>query len=314
MKISLKSGLEDLLGPADGRYFGAGHRKVTYGVAGARGADADRVDVVGRVDYPSDWSLNSDGTPRLPHLSSVDAVVFAALAAKTLLGQLSSDVESTWIRGVELRGGAAPWLDLLRIPISMTVDHPDGFDPSLPVRAQIGNIRARLDLGTRAGSSSDLDPGDSWSVYGMPANRISPKTTIEVLERDRGVLRACHEFEASPVKFAACPSGIEAAYWPAMTIVDYLVTMGQLTQALVYEVSERGRGQMSNLWMRTMRIDGVAQPETLPTQIITSTELRRDRIIDRPSGRIHDLRVVSLASNGVVAEATLAYTEISDAA
>lgn len=104
--------LEEALGPAAGRFFGAGYRTVKHKLEGER-KDPDVFEGVGHVSYPEDWSVREDGTRRTPHLSTIDAVTLPLQA-----------ISRTWHRppgefvsAIHLRAGSQPWLDLETVPV-----------------------------------------------------------------------------------------------------------------------------------------------------------------------------------------------------
>jgi len=300
--------LEDLLGPSEGRYFAAGYRGVVHSlapVAEEAGADAPPT-TTATVRYPRDWSTDGAGRPRTPHLSSVDAVILVTLAFERVLGP---DAADRWISDVELRGGTEPWWDLDAVPVTVAAEPTaDGTRLS----GKVGNIRAvlqRRDSRRQSGPvSRTAPPRDAApSVYGDAFRRTVATTRVHPVDRVTQSVRAAHRFTADDSESSPAASGIEAAYPPALTVLDYLVTMGQLTQVLVFELAGTGRAAVGNLWMRSLRILGVPHPEPLPATLTTTTTLVRDRLLTRAGSAVHDVLVVSEASNGVRAEGKLAW-------
>jgi hypothetical protein len=296
--------LEDLLGPSEGRYFAAGYRGVVHSlapVAGGRGSDAP-LTTTATVRYPRDWSTDGAGHARTPHLSSVDAVILVTLAYEDAAGR---DAPARWIRDVELHAGTEPWWDLDAVPVTVDVEETED---GTRLRGKVGNIRAVVQLCDPPGPGdppAEAPPDGAPSVYGDAFRRTSATTGVGPVDRSMQSVRAVHRFT---VPDAAAPTaGLEAAYGPALTVLDYLVTMGQLTQVLVYELAGTGRTAVGNLWMRSLRILGVPRPEPLPATLTTTTTLVRDRLLTRAGAAVHDVLVVSETSNGVRAEGKLAW-------
>ena len=97
--------LEELLGPADERFFGAGYRGVAHELLGVPQEDDEgRISQAARIRYPRDWSVDPGGASRQPHLSTIDAVVLPLMALS------SADPTTTGARiaQIELRAGAEP--------------------------------------------------------------------------------------------------------------------------------------------------------------------------------------------------------------
>jgi hypothetical protein len=296
--------LEDLLGPSEGRYFAAGYRGVQHTLTAPR-AEGGALTATATARYPRDWSTDGSGRPRTPHLSSVDAVVLTTLAREDELGPAAP---GRWVRDVELRGGTEPWWDLDTIPV--TVDREDTGDAAR-FRGLVGNIRAVVRLAGEASppSGDPAPPDDGPSVYHDAYRRTVCTTWVRPVDRATQDVRATHELTVDDDVAGA--SGLESAYHPAPTVVDYLVTMGQLTQVLVYELAGTARAAVGNLWMRSLRILGVPRPERLPVTLTTTTTLVHDRLVTRGGVGLHDVLVRSESSNGVHAEARLAWGEVA---
>jgi hypothetical protein len=297
--------LEDLLGPSEGRYFAAGYRGVRHTLTAPR-AEGGALTATATARYPRDWSTDGSGRPRTPHLSSVDAVVLTALALEDDLGPAAA---GRWVRDVELRGGTEPWWDLAAIPVTVA---REATDDGARFRGLVGNIRAVVHLageGLPARPDAGSPPDDAPSVYRDAYRRTACATWVRPVDRATQDVRATHEFTVDDGVAGA--SGIESAYHPALTVVDYLVTMGQLTQVLVYELAGTARAAVGNLWMRSLRILGVPRPERLPVTLTTTTTLIHDRLVTRGGAGLHNVLVRSESSTGVHAEARLAWGEVA---
>jgi len=299
--------LENLLGPSQGRYFAAGYRGVEHTVApvirnlGTGGP----LTTTATARYPADWSTDGSGRSRTPHLTSVDAVILAVLTVEPALG---TDAAGRWVRDVELHAGTEPWWDLDAIPVSI---HTEPTAGGTRLRGRVGNIRTVVQLcdgePDPAAAPAGSPPDDAPSVYGEAFRRTAGTTHVRPVDRSTQSVQAVHRFAVEDDPDPSAGSGIESAYRPALTVVDYLVTMGQLTQVLVYELAGTARAAVGNLWMRSLRILDVPRPEPLPTTLTTTTTLVRDRLLTRGGTAVHDVLVGSVASNGVRAEGKIAW-------
>ncbi|GMA23288.1 hypothetical protein GCM10025864_10470 [Luteimicrobium album] len=248
----LLASLEDLLGPSEGRYFAAGYRNVRHTLSTPR-PEGSTLTATATAHYPRDWSTDGSGRPRTPHLSSVDAVVLTTLALEDALGPGAA---RQWVRDVELRSGTEPWWDLDTVPVTVS---SEPSDDGARYRGTVGNIRAVVHLAGEAAASSGaaVPPDVGPSVYHDAYRRTECTTWVRPVDRVAQDVRATHEFAVDGPDAPSGASGIESAYHPALTVVDYLVTMGQLTQVLVYELAGTARAAVGNLWMRSLRILGV---------------------------------------------------------
>lgn len=109
---------------------------------------------------------------------------------------------------------------------------------------------------------------------------------------------------------ARAASGVEADWWPGLTIIDYLVVLGQMTQALVYSSAGLSRADAGALWMRTMQIERL-RPPAEASAFESEARILRDRVFERTGQRLHDVEVVATTTTDVRARSTLAYAEAS---
>lgn len=301
--------MESLLGPAQDRYFGAGYRAVRYSLTSVDVVAAE-IEAVASVAYPSRWSTDGDGLARSAHLSSVDAVILPLLVMESLAPSWELQTAGRFrVSSIGLRAGTRPWLALDAVPVKLTIDDAGS---QRHLRAMSGNIRLSatlLRMDERFRADGTAWSSDHPSVYGALFRTLHTRSVVRDLDVTRGELRGSHAIEAQGA--FAPGAGLEADQWPAPTVVDYLVTMGQLTQALVYASSGTTRSEAGPLWMRTMRIDINEPPSTLPARFDTITRVLRDRVLERAGERIHDVMVESKTTTGVRARSTLAYKEAS---
>jgi hypothetical protein len=300
--------LEDVLGDADDRYFGAGYRGVVHSVREVRiSSSRKRVDALGAALYPENWSADASGSRRSPHLASIDAVVLPLL----VLEQCSTEEERRYLAHlrvdhIELRSGSTPWNQLDDVPITVNLEEIDG---AIIADASVGNMRAKLTLVPHCSSAEKPTPdahANGRSVYGGLYTMTRCESSILTLDGS-GVV-ATHALsvagETDPVV-----SGFEAASWPSPNVIDFLVTMGQLSQAALYASGGTNRARVGTLWMRTMTISINRKLSQMPAIFETSTRIVRDRLLERVGPGVHDVVVESSSSTGVFARSTLAYTE-----
>lgn len=121
-------------------------------------------------------------------------------------------------------------------------------------------------------------------------------------------IEASHLFEAGRTLSRRSLTGVESAFAPAVTVIDLLVTLGQMTQAAIY-LSLPIEQRRGDLWMRLMTVDVDGPPHPLPFAARSSTTITRNRLFDRSGRKVHDIDVESTMEPSVRARARLAYFE-----
>lgn len=303
--------IESVLGPAIERYFAFGYRRVSHDLSHVFLPDqAMELHAIGTATYPNDWSIDSQGRPREAHLSSVDAITLAALAFERFADLHARNAAGSYITTVQLRSGPEPWWDLTQVPVSMRFSLLENNHVSL--RGEVGNMRVGLTVDQSCTTEFDSSNEATFEsvvggcAYGWLLQTSSSEIALKAFDPERRVLTAEHRVHAAP-QDPHPVRGLESAYRPAATAIDYLVAMGQLAQALIYECRGGNRSTVDNLWMRSMTISIDSKPQRVPCSFGSSTELVRDVIQPRINPHTHDVEVRSRTSNGVRATAKLAY-------
>jgi len=216
-----------------------------------------------------------------------------------------------WLRTVRLRAGGKSWDELDRVPVIF--DSPPVLQTERDeedVLARVGNIRVGLTLSGGAGANAGSDDchglGQMSSIYAGDFRRCWIESFVTAFDPYARLLRSTHVFASRlDEDLLLSPSGSPAG--TTASIIDYLVTMGQLMQALVYRAHESTRSEVGNIWMRSLDISFPAQPLALPSRFQALTRVAKDSVVYLGDRRMHTLQVTSQASHGVTAVANLAY-------
>ncbi|WFE64314.1 AvrD family protein [Micromonospora sp. WMMD714] len=259
--------VDDALGPAAGRFFGTGYQRVRYALDDATFSRSGGT-LTGRaaltISYPVDWS-RKDGQRRVPHLSTIDALVVAARATEQALvasGVPASALPAAFVRSVRIRAGARPVEQLGRIDVRCirrgTPRPVEETDPPGAVRSvfeiAIGTMHTDIEVehpAARAGGHhpSYEPPANGLYVDGFAERRLS----IKGIRADLDTLAVTGDVRLSATR-PPSRAGIEGGYAPAVTIFDAFVTTLQLGQVLLYAHDRVSRDASNNLWMRQTRI------------------------------------------------------------
>ncbi|MFM9445715.1 AvrD family protein [Streptomyces acidiscabies] len=263
--------IEDYLGPAEGRYFGSGFRRVRQRLAAITltgGPESTRATATASVGYPGDWSAKGTGG-LVPHLSTIDALVLAARTAELLLTHAYGlDVGARsrmWLRRVVIRAGGSPQEDLARLPVHGTarpaesVAVADGLRTSA-VGVTIGSMHVRCEVqhedqgGYRPSQGALYEDADTalgapdGQYYAELFRRRGQRVTHLAVDAPAGSADA--EVALTPAPGESAGTGLEAAYAPSASMVDAIAVMGQLAQILMYELDGLTRGGSDTLWLR----------------------------------------------------------------
>ena len=300
--------LDAILGPAGGRYFGSGYRRVRYGGPDALDLQDDgtlRANVP--VLYPSGWSKGPAGAERTPHLSTIDAVALPIIVFERVLAELGRSPRSLRVTAAQVRAASEPWSDLGRVPVVLSIQSHGENDWELAGR--VGNMRILVRLqGTpvvRAASVAEWR-GSAVTPYGGAFRDTVTSSVLVDVDVDGGTLLGRHRSEQIRKRARADLGGVEGAWQPGLTIIDHLAVMGEMAQAVISLCSGVSRESMGSLWMRSVDVRASLVPVVAPTEWTTHTMLHRDRAV-RSAG-FHDVRIHTASSTGVDVRASLAYS------
>lgn len=295
---------DEVLGPSEGRYLAHGHRSVDRSVqdlAIEHGEGQVIGTATGCAAYPPGWSSKAGGS-LVPHLSSVDAIVFAEHVVGAAFAPRAgrSDGSSIQVVDVEIRAGSQPHLDLEHIPIHCVVSRPE---PSGPLTAvcTVGTLRVRLVAATThpaARSTSSKTPetpllrhpdtiGRSGSTWSSTFEEVLPNATS---------LLASHTPEQSG----------RASDRAEFSAVDLLALSAQQAQILIYNAGGVTRDETDTLWMRKARF--LTPPHATQTRpVALRLDISEAVTLHRGGDQWHLFDMRAEASTGASATASLAY-------
>ncbi|WP_051385836.1 AvrD family protein [Actinokineospora inagensis] len=284
-------GIEEVLGPAAGRFFGAGYRRADYTVADVVLPGTPDEDATAVVDmtYPADWSRKKTGVDLRPHLSSVDILVLGAQLAEahlaSALGLDGAAGERMWLRKAVLRAGLTPQEDLIGLPASARRVAAEPVGPGLVVSVvdtQVGAMRARLEIEHDA-SNGPARPGRHASiddVLGPAADRY-----FGTGFQTRGQLLDDVEVTADAATASVgvdgdrAWTGLGAGYGPGVSFVDCFVVCLQLAQVLMYRMDRVARGESNTLWMLNTTLSAARAARPWERRMPARTAIRGSHLL-----------------------------------
>ncbi|HEX6359921.1 AvrD family protein [Actinophytocola sp.] len=270
--------IDECLGPAEQRFFGSGYRRVTrriHDLSVHNGAQARAT-----LDYPADWSLKDEDTELRPHLSSVDAMVLGLALAEAYLihahGLDGPQRRRMWPRLVGLKAGTAPQEELTGFDIEVARTAEVGAGAVCAnvsaLRARLGTMKVACDI-EHDGAAEERAP----SFYAAAGDLLGPTEDecVGAGYHDRRHVMTNVDIDTEEGRFAADVvvepgdaegAGMGAAYQPSLTMVDGLLVMAQLAQALLYEIDVVDRNRTNTMWLRNLRmeVEEPHQPLSVP--------------------------------------------------
>jgi Pseudomonas avirulence D protein (AvrD) len=304
--------VDDYLGAAEHRFFGAGYRRVRYDyrpvrLSSTRAGQAE-LETGLAIVYPRDWSRKTAGTDLRPHLSTVDALIAAVQSAELLLthalGLEPLARRSLRVRTMRIKAGRVPDEELGELAVRARLlgfeREPEGFVST--VEATIGGMRVRCAVehpsAVPAAAEADyahpdlLLGGAEGRYYGAGFAHRAHLVHQVAADPRAGRASALVDFPGSlgavegagPGEPGPLRHGIEGRWQPALGLVDCFVTSLQLGQVLLYELDGLRRGRSNTLWMRGTELRAAAEPQPLRDGARLTTRLEDSRLLERADG------------------------------
>ena len=266
----LLGSIDDLLGAAASRYFGAGHKRVrhrlsAFEIRGLPGHGSVRAKAT--CIYPADWSRKASGSPP-PHLSTIDAAAIAVQLTDVYLtatyGLSREQRRRSWLRSLEMRVAHAQE-NLAEFDVTATslcVEPPSESRSGhrSTFLCQIGTVRV-ISVVEHQVASRQADASTSRDILGPARDRYYGEgykhRTLRIegvrLAEDLGSVHAAITVSADAESGQEDP-GFGGAYQPSVSAIDSLLGLAQLAQVLAYRIDAISRAASHTLWMRRLAI------------------------------------------------------------
>lgn len=294
--------LDACLGPGSSRFFGSGYKRVgqTLSELECDGSmePAAGVRALGSLSYPPDWSRKAAGRELRPHLSSIDALVLAVSLAEAHLaaaGRLrDAQLRRAWLCRAQVRAGARPHEELGGFPAAARLlrSWPNGRVDT-PVSSEydcsIGGLRVRCTLAHEPAERPATGParyrmlddvlgpaagrlyGDGYKSHQLQAAEVRVELAEQRVWARPSVRPGPPWLEAS--------HGAEAAYAPSVSVIDGIVGIAQLAQALLYALDAVPRERSNTLWMRRFAVAADTPSRPCGEPFATAAVLTRNQVV-----------------------------------
>ena len=295
--------IDDYLGPAAQRFFGAGYQRIGYELAAepvSRRDEQCSVNAAAALTYPADWSRKASGGQK-PHLSTIDALVLGASAAGLCTDELMLSAtgqplveqlppSAAWIKHMRIKAGSKPHEDMGVVPVvaEARLQHSEQEGIRSAHSARIAGMTVTTDVvhpicAPDSFSASRKSAGGSQLYLDRLGDHDVSISEVEAeVEADRATSHATVTIRDRET--AAPAATLEGAYPDSTTPVDAFVATLQLGQVLLYELDGITRSESDTLWMRQTEItaSGPHRPHRDPLR--SSTHLENTRLINRTNG------------------------------
>ncbi|MFD9631047.1 AvrD family protein [Streptomyces violascens] len=252
------------LGNREGRFFGEGFKRVTHGLTDitirTTSEEAPgRVDAMARIDIPGIWSRKGD-THQRPHLSTIDAMVFAAQLTG-LYAAHAFELSPTGpflIRSLVIKAGVAPDEESLD-SFAVSATHHSTHDIAALGRrltamdCSIGSMTVRVVVEHAVTADTSRTEGfyarpedlpGPWNDAPYGASHFGRHQFLSDIEADVDAHTASAE-----LSITTDLGGTRRAALPP-TMIDLFVAALQLGQILLYRLDGLDRATSNTLWMR----------------------------------------------------------------
>jgi hypothetical protein len=299
--------VDDCLGPAAGRFFGAGFRHVVHRITDITVQPGDngggRVHARAGLRYPPDWSTKSTEEYQRPHLSSIDALLIAVRLGEIYLththGLGRPQRRRMWLRRSAMKAPSAPQEDLSEFDVeAVNVDHrvePNSLCGHVSVfECVVGSLKVTCEIehevsNTRTSSPYPGSPGrypSSESILGAADGRYYGdgykfrRQTIANLDVDPDNQYIECQVRVTPIGFEGLrDDGFGGHYSPSVTMVDCFLSLAQLTQVLIYRLDGIDRSRSNTLWLRTLTMDSRTPYQPMLSSFTASVALTKSKTV-----------------------------------
>jgi hypothetical protein len=263
MTVATYPNVDDVLGPADTRFFGSRYADVAARLTDFEiGADSDGHSCatgLARVDIRGPWSRKGE-VDQSPHLSTVDILSLTMqLVDATTAAVRGPAASSLYATRVGITAPTAPVdADLDRLPVEVEAHVGDG---AIELAVSVAGFAVRMSaiaIPHPAAAMRPVAEPARRSVYADLFRQRVPTVTGVRLADDRPAGPPVGRATVTLPEAADGPAGgVDAVRGAGVNQVDAFVAALQLGQVLLYRQDRMKRAESDTLWMRRTTIEAV---------------------------------------------------------
>ncbi|MFD1901177.1 AvrD family protein [Enterococcus termitis] len=259
------------------RYFGAGHKNTEYSLVEGvetNGSGSELV-VVAQINQSCSWSVK-DGESQKPHLSTVDGLILAVLAAESYLCKYHPEInlEDLYLSSFEIKAGVVPVEDLRRIPMNIekVIIHEESQ------RFTVFILGMRISVELRAIKVAAAHKHNKEQAVNYMADHLKHvRHDIQNIDIYNGKEMMCEVTRATSCKLAY--SGIGSKVSKAMSLIEWLIIFSQMSQIVAYNFDDIERKYSDTFWMRLAKAEMDEPMSYSAEQILVSGGINKTQII-----------------------------------
>lgn len=240
--------IDDIIGNSSTRYFGEGYRNVKYDVISKKMELGSATEIF-NIRYPDQWSVK-DGKSINSHLSTIDGIILAIKSIEDYFSDLGiSDEELAQfkIHDLVIKAGKTLKEDLNDVVVSLMGKKIDS--ETLSFKGKIGTFSVVVKVNkVTDGISKNCTEGIHDYIFSEFRNSKILVSDVAITEKHD---RVNAEYEIGNEHVDGYFNGVSnTIYSGELSIVDGIVIVAELTEALLLEINNVDRDNSNLLIMR----------------------------------------------------------------
>lgn len=269
--------VDEILGAFETRYFGAGHKNTDYSLI--EGIETNNPDselvVVAQINQSCSWS-EKNGEIQKPHLSTIDGLILAVLAAENYLYTRypEIDIEMLYLSSFEIKAGVVPVDDLRRIPmhIEKAVIQKDSQQFTVFILGM--RISFQLKVAKMPAHHKANEEQTQHYMGNHLKNLHHDIQDIEIFNGKEIMCEVTRDTSREPDY-----SGIGSKVANAMSLIEWLIIFSQMSQIVAYNFDDIERKYSDTFWMRLAKAEMDEPIQYSDEQLLVSGGISKTQVI-----------------------------------
>lgn len=240
--------IDDIIGNSSTRYFGEGYRNVKYDVI-SKNMELGSAAEIFNITYPEQWSVKK-GQSINSHLSTIDGIILAIKSIEDYfidLGMSYEELAQFKIHDLVIKAGKVLKEDLDGVVVSLLVTTIDSETVSFKGKVGTFSVVVKVNKITDV-VSKKLTEGIHDYIFSEFRNSKIIVSDVAISEKHDN---ANAEYEISNEHVDGYFNGVSnTIYSGELSIVDGIVIVAELTEALLLEINNVDRDNSNLLIMR----------------------------------------------------------------
>ncbi|HEK9989525.1 TPA: avirulence protein [Streptococcus equi subsp. zooepidemicus] len=266
--------VDTLLGDHKTRYFGDGHKRTSYSINHDQNNQA-----YGTITQSGVWSNKSDKVIQ-PHLSTLDGIVLASLAAEGYLKEQYEVCEGFYLSQFSVKSGRKPIEDLNRVPIVVQKSSFNGDKASFTVSVldmTVNLVFKRIDTYTAKDNKPAAEAKDYLSNHLKDIHHhIYDVNFLDALDIADKCSIFCKANKA--IRHVSNYKGISSQLSNSYSLLELLIIFSQMAEMLAYYADDIDRRYSETLWMKNVSAELV---EPIPDgELALLGKITKNKLLD----------------------------------